>query len=319
MRLLHHITAALNIGHFRAAKECTNLNIHSDRWGLPPENFTRPDAVVIWHGLGDNYNSLGMQHIESILGQILPNAYIHSVYIDEDSATDERRSLFGDANVELDIACQQLSQIPELSNGFGAIGFSQGGLFMRALVERCPNVTVSKLITFGLPHMGVSELPLCENPRDWVCKRRNEFLKRNVWDKPVQQSVVPAQYFRDPFQYQKYIDRSNFLAVLNNERTTEDSDLHRERFSSLEKLVLVQFSQDTTLVPRESATFQEIDPRTGTVVPMDQTRLYREDLIGLRELHQGNRIDFYTVDEKHMQFSDPFFVDLVSRYFGTGL
>lgn len=49
--------------------------------------------------------------------------------------------------------------------GIWAIGFSQGGLFLRAVFEWYPNLTVSTLITFGLPHMGVLQLPLCADDR----------------------------------------------------------------------------------------------------------------------------------------------------------
>jgi palmitoyl-protein thioesterase len=54
----------------------------------------------------------------------------------------------------VDLVCEQLAKVPELSNGFNAIGFSQGGLFMRAYVERCNQPKVRHLITFGSPHGG---------------------------------------------------------------------------------------------------------------------------------------------------------------------
>lgn len=286
-------------------------------WG-PPVNFSKPSAIVIWHGLGDNYNSTGMRRMAAILNQLMPTVYVHSVHIDDDPLIDERRSLFGDANVEVDIVCEQLALIPELDNGFGAIGFSQGGLFLRALIERCPNVTVSTLVTFGSPHMGVLELPLCEREDDWVCQRRNALLKRQVWNSPVQKSVVPAQYFRDPLQYGNYLKHSNFLCDVNNEKEATFSEDAKDRFSKLDKLVLIKFDQDTTLVPKESAYFQELSA-TGLVVPIEQTRTYKEDLIGLRSLLLENKVDFYSVDDEHMRFLDVFFVDIVSRYFGDGL
>lgn len=275
-----------------------------------PDHYSQ--AIVIWHGLGDNYNSSGMQRMKEILTQVIPDVFVHSVYIDEDPQIDERRSLFGDANLEVDIACERLAQIPELAAGFSGIGFSQGGLFLRALIERCPNVTVSKLVTFGSPHMGVLELPLCARDDDWVCKRRNALLKRQVWNTPVQKSVVPAQYFRDPSQFQDYLEHSNFLRDVNNEKASTFSSDAKERFGSLEKLVLIKFDQDTTLVPKESAYFEE------NGVPFDQTRLYQEDLIGFRKLHQENKVDFYSVNDEHMRFLDQFFVDIVARYFGHG-
>ena len=64
------------------------------------------------------------------------------------------KSLFGDANKQIDEVCQQLRNITELLHGFDSIGFSQGRVFMRGLIERCP-LEVNNLITFGSPHLGV--------------------------------------------------------------------------------------------------------------------------------------------------------------------
>lgn len=272
-----------------------------------------PPAIVLWHGLGDHYDSDGMTHVIELISQILPGAYIHSIYVDSNPSLDERKSLFGNANAEVDLVCEQLKNITELSHGFGAIGFSQGGLFLRALIERCL-VSVSTLITFGSPHMGVLELPVCQPKDDWICKQRNEFLKRQVWQDSVQKQIVPAQYFRDTKEYDKYLEHSNFLADINNERENFDSKA-KERFESLQKLVLVQFDEDTTLVPRESAFFQERHPNTGNIMPISSTRVFKENLFGLRSLYEQGKIEFHRVEDEHMRFSDEFLTTIVAQYF----
>lgn len=53
--------------------------------------------VVIWHGLGDSYNSEGMQEIIDILSELL-NTYVHSVYLDEYSLNDKNGGFFGNVN-----------------------------------------------------------------------------------------------------------------------------------------------------------------------------------------------------------------------------
>ena len=126
-------------------------------------NGRRP--LVIWHGLGDNYNSSGMVDVISIFNQRYPDMFIYPVFLDAKPSKDQEKTLFGDANKEVEYVCEQLSSIPELKQGFDAIGFSQGGLFMRALIQRCSSVSVHNLITFGSPHMGVLELPTCK-PND---------------------------------------------------------------------------------------------------------------------------------------------------------
>lgn len=291
--------------------------VHSDAPFIPPiaQTDQTPSAIVIWHGLGDNYNSLSMNRVSEIINLVLPSTYVHSVHIDTNPSVDERRSFLGDANDEVDLACEQLSKIPQLKEGFGAIGFSQGGLLMRALVERCPNVSVSTLVTFGSPHMGVLELPMCKDKNDWLCQRRNKILKKQVWNPSVRKSLIPAQYFRDLSKYEDYLKYSHFLADINNERKESFDDKAKSRLSALNKLVLVKFDQDTTLVPKESAFFQEIDPRSGDVGDVTQSRLYQEDLIGLKSLHKNGRVDFFSVDDVHMAFSDSFLVEILAKYF----
>lgn len=285
----------------------------------PLKSSPNPPAVVLWHGLGDHYDSEGMSHVAELVQQLLPGTFVHSIYVDADLSLDERKSLFGDANAELELVCERLANMTELRHGFDAIGFSQGGLFLRALIQKCPSVIVRKLVTFGSPHMGVLELPVCQPEDDWLCKRRNAILKKQVWQESVQKSIIPAQYFRDMAQYERYLEHLHFLADVNNERGSDFDPQAKERFENLEKLVLIQFSQDNTLVPKESAFFQETSALSGQVVPMTNTRVYRENLFGLRTLHEAQKIDFYTVEGEHMRFTDAFLKQIVTDYFAGHL
>lgn len=88
----------------------------------------------------------------------LPGVYIHSVNLagdDGDESTDRKASFFGDANAQVDEVCTSLRKNPMLTGGFNAIGFSQGGQFLRAYIERCNDPPVRNLITFGAQHAGM--------------------------------------------------------------------------------------------------------------------------------------------------------------------
>lgn len=272
--------------------------------------------VVIWHGLGDNYNSSSINKTVSVIKESHPDIFAHPIYVDVDPDEDERRTLFGDANKQIELVCQQLQEIPELARGFDAIGFSQGGLLLRGLVERCPEVSINNLITFGSPHMGISDILLCEDAKDWICKRRNALLKSQIWLDRIQQTLLPALYFRDLSQYDKYVFHSHFLADVNNELVDHFNLTYRKNLNSLNKLVMVKFNKDSTLVPKESAWFGELDPETGDVVDFDKTTLYVEDLIGLRELHFSGKLDFLDVDEDHMRIPQELLVMIIQRYIG---
>ncbi|KAI3403712.2 hypothetical protein KGF56_003530 [Candida oxycetoniae] len=285
----------------------------------PPSSPPPYRPIIIWHGLGDNYNSTGIHKVHELVDQLYPGIFTYSIYIDKDPSRDQQKSMFGDANRQVEQVCQQLQHVSSgLSNAgsFDAIGFSQGGILLRGLIERCPNISIHNMITFGSPHMGVMDMPLCKNDKDWLCKRRNELLKKQVWHENVQRSILPAQYYRDPLQLDQYLEHSLYLADINNERSVKNST-YVDNFTKLNKLILVTFAKDTTVVPKESAMFCDVDPVTKRTIPFNATDSYINDYIGLRQLHERNAIDFLTIDAEHMSITDTFIRDIASEYFGT--
>ncbi|KAI5969397.1 hypothetical protein CANMA_001464 [Candida margitis] len=299
-----HISTLLNFQLFLSALDRVS----------PPDTY-RP--VVLWHGLGDNYNGTGIHSVNDLISGLYPGIFFHSIYIDEDPSTDQQKSLFGDANRQVDQVCDQLRSITELATAksIDAIGFSQGGVLLRGLIERCSDLSFHNLITFGSPHMGVMEMPLCKDPKDWICKRRNELLKKQVWNDKVQKTILPAQYFRDPFEYEKYLKHSLYLADINNERE-EKNATYIENMTRLNKLALVTFTEDTTVVPKESAMFCDIDTTWRQTIPFDKTDLYTNDYIGIRRLHELGKIDFHSIDAGHMSITDEFIEEIALKYLG---
>lgn len=278
--------------------------------------FSQHRPVVIWHGLGDNYNGSGIHRATELFDSLYPGIYVYSIYLDKDPSSDQNKSLFGDANDEVDIVCEQLSSNSYLKDGFDAIGFSQGGVFLRALIQRCDAINVHNLITFGSPHMGVMELPLCKSDKDWVCKRRNQLLKSQVWNDSVQKRIIPAQYFRDPYQYDKYIQHSHFLADINNELADSFNESYVRNLASINMFVLVTFSKDTTVIPKDSAAFQDIDTETGQALPFEETIIYTRNLIGLKELKEADKLRFHAIAEDHMVISNTELTDIATQYLG---
>lgn len=276
-------------------------------------NELRP--VVFWHGMGDTYNSSAMQRVFSAIHSTKPDLFIYSIYIEEDESKDQQASLIGNSNHEVDIACSQLQSLPELQNTqFDFIGFSQGGVFARAAIERCA-LDVHTLITFGSPHAGISDLPRC-NDSDWLCKRKNALLKRQVWKKSVQNSIIAAQYFIDPLDYDSYLENSIFLADVNNEREDKNKT-YIENLVTLQKLVLVMFDQDETVVPKESAWFYDQDKANGNTIEFENTEFYKQDLVGLKNLYDKDKIEFLTIDDRHMAIDDDFLKKITERYLGV--
>ncbi len=66
--------------------------------------------------------------------------------------------------------------------------------------------------------------------------------------------------------------RNAFLADINNERASKNA-LYRENLASLQRLVLLRFSEDFTVVPRDSAWFAFYDGKK--LQGMRDTALYQ--------------------------------------------
>ena len=211
--------------------------------------------------------------------------------------------------------CEDLATHPILSkaSAINALGFSQGGQFLRAYVERCNKPPVANLVTFGSQHNGISEFQKCGSS-DWVCQGARGLLRGNTWSSFAQSRLVPAQYFRDAEQIDTYLENSNFLADVNNERQIKNST-YKENMKSLERFVMYVFSEDTTVVPPESGWFSEVNATTGEETKLKDRTLYKEDWLGLRWLDEENRLDFRVADGGHMRLTDEILIEVFERYF----
>merc|ERR1712013_582568 len=96
-----------------------------------------PVPVVLWHGMGDS--AAGMTGIESILKDDIEGVYVHRIMIGSNIIVDTESGFFRDTNRQVSEVCEMMVNDPELQDGYNAIGFSQGGQFLRAVAQRCPN------------------------------------------------------------------------------------------------------------------------------------------------------------------------------------
>lgn len=75
-----------------------------------------------------------------------------------------------------------------------------------------------------------------------------------MWSKLVQGGLIPAQYFRDPEDLDNYLQYSNFLADINNERALKNQT-YKKNLMNLEKFVMYVFEKDETVHPKEVSDF----------------------------------------------------------------
>ncbi|VDP99020.1 unnamed protein product [Trichobilharzia regenti] len=114
--------------------------------------------------------------------------------------SDIRDTYFMPINDQLDYVCRMLHEDKNFSNGLHMIGLSQGGLFVRALVQKCNLTNVGAVVSIGGPQQGIFGIPKCTAI----------FIDYLT-------SVVQAQYWHDPLKEDVYRQYSQFLADINQE------------------------------------------------------------------------------------------------------
>uniref|UniRef100_A0A8D0GEG2 Palmitoyl-protein thioesterase 1 n=1 Tax=Sphenodon punctatus TaxID=8508 RepID=A0A8D0GEG2_SPHPU len=99
-------------------------------------------------------NPESMGYIMKIVEQKIPGIYILSLKIGSNIIEDMENSYFMNVNDQVNLACDKITKDPKLQGGYNAMGFSQGGQFLRAVVQRCPSPPVFNLISIGGQHQG---------------------------------------------------------------------------------------------------------------------------------------------------------------------
>ena len=317
MRLLH---PALTLFPLAAA-------IPTTQNPTPPptqQHHSNPLPLLIWHGLGDRHDAEGLHSVGSLAQKIHPGTHVEYIRAAESGSDDQRATFFGNITAQSEVICEELLINPNLTNAHGvvrvdALGFSQGGQFLRGLVERCEGLSVRSLVTYGSQHNGIAQFQRC-GTWDLLCKGAVALVGGNAWTDYVQNTVVPAQYYRElnkttGLPVEGYIEHSHFLADVNNEGEKKKK-AYKERLSALDRFVMVIFEDDETVVPRESGWFAEVNETSSAVTPLRERDIYREDWIGLRALDEKGGLVFESVPGKHMELEREDLERSFGKYFG---
>lgn len=277
-----------------------------------------PLPVVMWHGMGDSCCSMGSigsvaKLIEDELG-----VFVYSIATGAGEYKDIWSSFYGNVNAQVEQVCSTLEDMEELRGGFNMVGFSQGGQFLRAVVERCGHKLppIHTLITMGGQHQGVANTPGCSTDLTGVaataCSAMQVLLARGAYAPWVRENLVQAQYFKDPDNLDAYIRNNIFLPDINNEKE-DKSPQYADNLASLQRLVLFRFDEDTTVVPRDSAWFSFWDGKQ--TVPVFEQDLFKQDWIGLRRLHESGGLLLESAPGEHMQFTGKWFKrEVIAKY-----
>nr|KAG5711708.1 hypothetical protein BaRGS_023472 [Batillaria attramentaria] len=229
-------------------------------------------------------------------------------------AWDTENGFLMNVNDQVSMVCKKLQSDKKLAAGYNSVGFSQGGQFLRAVAQRCPTPPMLNLISVGGQHQGVYGFPRCPGENETLCNIVRELLNVGAYVDFVQDHLVQAEYWQDPLNEAEYRSKSVFLADINQENKVNSS--YKENLLKLKNLVLVKFLQDGMVDPRESEWFGFYkEGQAKEVLPMEQTKLWTEDRLGLQKLNATNRLHFLGCPGDHLQFTEQWFIDnIVSKY-----
>ena len=325
--------------------------------------------IVLVHGMGDTCcNPLSLGKIESLIEsssnteETNTNTKVISIKFGRNSMSDFISGFIGDAfSLVKDFGCAQLRKAKEemMMNHDDTIenddkvetillGFSQGGVFARAMVETCED-EVNALITFGAPHSGVWKFPGCDKmanalSRKW-CEYSRKVASKAAYSKMLKSKSVQASYFRDVSdtkRFEQYVRSGSLLSVINGEDDGSDDDAwgegaafpstttkqqnRRAKMCNLDVFAMFSFEKDEVVVPRDSAVFSDApsvpfeytEEKSSKLLNVRETKFYlnEEDGLCLRELDEKNRMKIDVVpDAHHMQFSLEWFTEnVIEKY-----
>jgi len=288
-------------------------------------------VVVFWHGMGDygaDRNSMGVLQRAALDALGEENACVKSLTFGSSASLDRWAGYVGRVNDQVDAVCALLAADGAVrhAQGYHGYGFSQGGQFLRAVVERCGSrVRAKTLVTFGAQHMGVESVPGCGDDGDGdaptiACRWLNRAASSASAMEWARWNVVQAQYFRDTrthASYQRYLETNIFLPEINNEGQANENVEYRNALISLEKFVCIMFENDDMVFPKESSWFGSHvigGSVNQTIVPYDQNESIYASL-GLDALDADGRLEFILVpDARHLEFTLDWFRGIVKKY-----
>ncbi|XP_043231587.1 lysosomal thioesterase PPT2 homolog isoform X2 [Amphibalanus amphitrite] len=174
------------------------------------------------------------------------------------------------------------------------LGYSQGGLVARGVVQSWDNHPFSSFISLSSPQAGqfgdgFLHLVFPGAVRDEAFRL---FYSR------FGQLTSVGNYWNDPREQAAYLKYSQFLAPLDNEVFSNSSKRYRRNLLRLQRLVLIGGPDDGVITPWQSSQFSYYDANL-TVVDVHQRHGYRADDIGLKTLDKRGALRLHTYPGIH--------------------
>ena len=234
--------------------------------------------TILIHGIGgdeadlvDLHDTLEKQNIE-----------VYSLQI----GNGKLDSVFWNINKQCAHVNTSIAELNLYTERINLLGVSQGGLLARCYAERYAhtNKQVNSLITYGTPHMGIYT--------SWI-------------------NLPQLEYWKNPYEYETYLQANDFLVYINNEKIHDDLELYKSNLLSLNHFLIVWSHIDKVISPMESSRFEFYnislaeERKVLEIAPLQKTESYLQDRLGIRTLMQEKKLDIQEYACEHEQFKHP--------------
>ena len=192
------------------------------------------------------------------------------------------------------------------------IGISQGGLIARCIVEKYNNnnILISNLITIASPNMGIYYSNI-NNYLDFnLIFNRNFNLNFSIEsvNKENTFAITIQEYWKDPFNYDKYLTQHKFITLLNNEEYHINYNKYKNNIKALDTFTTIWSNLDTVIIPKESSKFSfynittVINLKKLELYNLKNTNWYINDNLGLKYLELNNKYETVMIPCIHNEF-----------------
>ncbi|XP_045535258.1 lysosomal thioesterase PPT2 homolog [Papilio machaon] len=174
--------------------------------------------------------------------------------------------------------------------GINIIGYSQGGLVARGIIQTFPNITVDTFISLSSPQAGQYGAGFLHVVFPGLVKE----TAYELFYSRLGQHTSVGNYWRDPYHQKLYETYNVYLPYINNHIKSKRSADFKANLLKVKRLVLVGGPDDQVITPWQSSQFGYYDGNE-TVVEMRNQDIYVEDHIGLKSLDVAGRLHLLTV------------------------